>query len=373
MSRQVPFLDLTRDTGLKAELGEVFQRVLDMGHFILGPEVDAFERECAPLVGTKHAVGVSSGTDALLVALMAADVGVSDEVICPAYSFFATAGSIVRVGAKPVFVDVLPDCFTLDPVDLARKMTVRTKAIIPVHLFGQCCDMDAVAGLAKTHGLVVIEDAAQAIGAKVGGRAAGALGQMGCFSFFPSKNLGGFGDGGLVTTDSDALSERLRILRSHGAKPKYHHRIVGGNFRLDELQAALLRVKLRRLDTFTARRRENAARYDRLFAERSLSALITLPRVNRGAHVFNQYVICSNRREELRTYLKDSGVGTEVYYPRPLHEQECFAALGYKPGDFPVSERLASTSLALPIFPELEADEIEYVVATIAAFFRTPA
>jgi dTDP-4-amino-4,6-dideoxygalactose transaminase len=329
--------------------------------FILGPEVEACEREVAEYCGVRHAVGVSSGTDALLVALMALGIGPGNEVIAPAYSFFATAGVIARLGAVPVFVDIDPVTYAIDPGACARAVTPRTRAILPVHLFGRCADMTALETVAARHGVPMVEDAAQAIGATFGGRRAGALGRMGCFSFFPSKNLGAFGDGGMVTTDDDALAERLRTLRVHGAKPKYHHAMVGGNFRLDALQAAVVRVKLRHLDRWAAQRRANAALYDRLLSD--LPAVVR-PEACEG-HVFNQYVVRLPERDRVMDSLRQQGIGCEVYYPVPLHRQECFAASGYGPDSLPVSEQAARETLALPIYPELTPAQIDAVVAAL--------
>ena len=385
---RVPLLDLRRSPpGLDHELARAFQRVLESGHYILGPEVEAFESECAAYVGAKHAIAVSSGTDALLVALMALGVGAGDEVVCPTYSFFATAGVIFRLGARPVFVDSQAADFNLDPSQLEAALSERTRAIVPVHLFGQCADMTAISAIAARRGIPIIEDAAQAIGAEHSssgdipqpeGRRAGTFGAFGCFSFFPSKNLGALGDAGLVTTDDPARAEAVRVLRSHGGKPKYHHAVVGGNFRIDALQAALLRVKLPRLDAATERRQANAAHYTRELLKRGIACVgpgadagvrIVLPPASRGRHVVNQYVIVlpgQGERDRVRNVLAQRGVGTEIYYPLPLHLQPCFAHLGYGPGDFPVAERLATESLALPIFPELTPDELDYVVASLA-------
>lgn len=372
MTSPVPMLDIAAQNGpLAAELREAFAKVLESGRFILGPEVGALEAELAERVGVGHALGVSSGTDALLVALMALGVGPGDEVITTPFTFFATAGSIARLGAKPVFVDIDRATFNLDPALLEAAITPRTRAIMPVHLFGQPCDMRAVSAVARAHDLRVVEDAAQALGATTEDGAVGALGDFGCFSFFPSKNLGGFGDGGLVTTDDDELFERARVLRGHGAKPKYFHALVGGNFRLDALMAALLRVKLPKLDDYTRGRRENAARYDALFAAADLGgALVTPPRVEAG-HVYNQYVIRVERRDGLAAHLAERGISTAIYYPKSLHEQACFADLGYATGAFPESERAASEVLALPIYGELPEASLERVAAEVIAFLRS--
>ena len=367
MSKPVPLLDLTRDEALLDELVATAERVIRSGRYILGPEVNALEEECAQYMGVPHALGVSSGTDALIVALMALDVGAGDEVICPSYTFFATGGAIWRTGAKPVFVDIDPVTFNMDPAAVAAARTDKTKAIVAVHLYGQCVDMTALTEAAGD--LPIVEDAAQAIGAEHAGARAGALGTIGCFSFFPSKNLGALGDGGLVTCKDDALAERLRILRVHGGKPKYHHKIVGGNFRLDSLQAALLRVKLPRLDKGIAARQAAAARY----AEQ-LAPLpgVSVPEVREDRHVFHQYCIRvhEGRRDALQAHLTEQGIGTAIYYPVPLHVQECFAELGYGPGDLPHSELAAAETLALPIFPELTTDESTRVCEEIAAFSR---
>ncbi|MDX2053508.1 MAG: DegT/DnrJ/EryC1/StrS family aminotransferase [Polyangiaceae bacterium] len=377
----VPLLDLRRGGAeLDAELISAFEGVLKSGHYILGPEVEALERECAEYSQCRFGIGVSSGTDALLAALMAIDLQPGDEVICPTYTFFATAGSIWRTGARPVFVDSVPDSLNLDPKDVEKKITPRTKAIVAVHLFGQCADMEPVLAIARRHGLKVIEDAAQAIGAEYQGRRAGSLGDVGCFSFFPSKNLGGFGDGGMITTNDEALNERLRVLRAHGSKPKYYHSLVGGNFRLDAVQAALIRVKLRRLDGYTQARQKNAARYDELFlassqankwsAGAASTRLFTLPSALQTRHVFNQYIVtvAGGQRDALRKHLQAEGIGTEVYYPVPMHLQACFSSLGHKVGDFPVAEAAAQDTVAIPIFPELTGEEVESVVRSMLAF-----
>ncbi|WP_437588161.1 DegT/DnrJ/EryC1/StrS family aminotransferase [Sorangium sp. So ce1000] len=370
MTPPVPFFDRARgDLAMQDELSAVFQSVLRSGHYILGPEVDAFESECAAYLGVRHAIGVSSGTDALLVALMALGIGAGDEVVCPAYTFFATAGAIHRTGATPVFADVLPGSFNLDPDAAARALTERTRAIIAVHLFGGCAPMEELLAIAGGRGLPVIEDAAQAFGAERAGRRAGALGLMGCFSFFPTKNLGGFGDGGLVTTDDDELAERIRSLRAQGARRKHHHTRVGGNFRLDALQAALLRRKLPRLGALLERRREHAARYAALLGGAGLP--LSLPDTGAAGHSVNQYIIRledASLRDPLRSSLAERGIGTEVYYPAPLHLQPCFAALGPPAGALPVSESAARATLALPIFPELTSEEVARVASAVRSF-----
>ncbi len=345
-------------------------RVADSQRFIMGPEVDAFEHEVALVTDTKHAIGVSSGTDALLAALMALGIGPGDEVVTSTFSFFATAGCITRVGAKPVLVDIDPESFNMDVVAAARACTARTKALLPVHLFGQAADMSAVLALADEYKLKVIEDAAQSIGASDHGGIVGGIGDLGCFSFFPSKNLGAFGDAGLVTTNNDALAHRVRLLRNHGMEPKYHHAIVGGNFRLDALQAAVLRVKLPHLQSWTEARRRNAARYRQLFADAGLSDVVRLPaeRPDRR-HIYNQFVVRVRDRDGLVRHLAAHGVGTEIYYPVPFHRQACFAHLGYEPGAFPHAEKAAAEVLALPIYPELTVEQQQYVVDQVAGYF----
>jgi dTDP-4-amino-4,6-dideoxygalactose transaminase len=366
----IPFLDLAaQNAPLADQLQGAFARVLASNRFILGTEVSSFEREVAAFLGVDHAIGVSSGTDALLVALMALDVGPGDEVVTTPFSFFATAGSIARVGAKPVFVDIEPDTYNIDISRARAVIGPRTKAIIPVHLFGQPCDLDALEELCQKNGVFLIEDAAQAIGAGSPNRRAGGVGHFGCFSFFPSKNLGAFGDGGLVTTQNEELAKRVRLLRSHGASTKYYHALVGGNFRLDELQAAILRVKLPYLDAWTQARCANAAMYRTYFEQAGLpSDLLTLPICKYPGHIYNQYVIRTSRRDALRRYLEDSGIGTEIYYPRPLHLQDCFRTLGYEPGSLPQAETASAQVLALPIFPELGARRIARVAEQVIAF-----
>jgi dTDP-4-amino-4,6-dideoxygalactose transaminase len=359
----VPLLDLQAQyAGIRDEVRRVIDEVCDSQSFILGPQVAALEKEVAAYCQCAQGIGVSSGTDALLVALMALDIGPGDEVIVPTFSFFASAGSVARLGATPVFVDVEADTFNINPAAIARALTPRTRAIMPVHLFGQCADMDAILALARQHHLPVIEDAAQAIGAEYKGRRAGSLGTIGCFSFFPSKNLGGFGDGGMVTTNDGALAEKMRCLRVHGMQPKYYHQLVGGNFRLDALQAAVLRVKLKHLDAWTARRQANAARYDALLADTRVTTPVAVWRAtgDRHYHIYNQYTLRSAHRDRLMNALKAANVGHEIYYPLPLHLQKCFAGLGGKAGDCPVAETLAREVVALPIYPELTPDQIEY-------------
>lgn len=369
----VPLLDTTRDQEVVfARMREVFDSVLTSGRYILGPEVEAFESECASYCGAAHGVGVSSGSDALIVALMALDVGPGDEVILPTYTFFATAGAVSRLGATPIFVDCEPETFNVTAEHFRAKITPRTKVLMPVHLFGQCCDMPSILALAAEHGIDVIEDAAQAIGAEWKGKRAGSMGKLGCFSFYPTKNLGALGDAGLVTTNDADLAERLRVLRGHGMKPRYYHREIGGNFRIDALQAAMLRIRLPELDAAHAGRRANARLYEELLTERDLSASKVVPPVCVDpSHIYNQFVVRieDGRRDELRTWLSENGVGTEIYYPVPLHQQDCYRSLGYGAGDFEVSENAASNTLALPIFPSLRREEIEYVVERLAAFW----
>jgi dTDP-4-amino-4,6-dideoxygalactose transaminase len=367
----VPLLDLTAQyRPLRDEMLAAITRVCDSQRFIMGPEVEALERELAARIGVAHAVTVSSGTDALLAALMALGIGPGAEVITPTYSFFATAGCVARLGATPVFVDIDPVTFNVTADAIARALTPRTRAILPVHLYGLCADMDAILAVAAKAGVPVIEDAAQAIDARVRGRVAGTMGAAGCFSFFPSKNLGAFGDGGLVTTHDAALAAELRLLRNHGAEPKYYHSRIGGNFRLDALQAAVLRVKLPHLDAWTAGRRRNAARYRTLFAEAGLTSTITLPTAPAGYdHIYNQFVICAPKRDALRAHLLAHQIQTEIYYPVPFHRQVCFADIPTASGAFPQADRAAETSLALPIYGELSGDQQHHVVATIADFY----
>jgi dTDP-4-amino-4,6-dideoxygalactose transaminase len=367
----VPLLDLRAQfQTIRGEVMAAVERVFESQHFILGPEVEAFEREAAEYCRIKHAIGCGSGSDALLLALTALGVGPGDEVVTASFSFFATAGSIARLGARPVFVDISPDDFNVDPNLIERAITPRAKVILPVHLFGQCAEMDAIREVADRHNLPVVEDAAQAIGAGYCERRAGAMGAVGCFSFFPSKNLGGAGEGGLMTTDDDDLAEKLRLLRVHGMRPKYYHKVVGVNSRLDALQAAVLGVKLKYLERWSDARRRNAEHYDKLFAEAGVEEVTTpAVRPNRR-HIFNQYTIRCSRRDELMDFLKRRGVGSEIYYPAPLHLQECFAHLGYKPGDLPATERASRECLSLPIYPELTEEMRQYVVEKIAEFYR---
>ena len=371
-AQKVPLLDLTAQFGpLRASVLEAIARVCDAQRFILGPEVDALERELETFLGIPHAVGVSSGTDALLAALMALDVGAGDEVITTPFSFFATAGSIARVGARPVFVDIDRATFNIDASAVASAITSKTKAILPVHLFGQSADMAPLLELSERAGVPVVEDAAQAIGASYRGRPVGGIGAIGCFSFFPTKNLGAFGDAGLVTTPDGTLARKLRALRQHGGETKYHHDLVGANFRLDALQAAILRVKLPHLAGWTAARRRNAERYEALFKAADLVGTVTLPATSsESTHIYNQFVVRVPERDHLRAYLQSSGIGTEVYYPVALHLQPCFRGLGYRRGSFPVAETAANEALALPIYGELSEAQQTWVVEAIRNFFQ---
>ena len=368
----VPLLDLNQQNQpLAAELKDTFARVLDSSQFILGPEVTEFERQVAAGVGATHAIGVSSGTDALLLSLMALDIGPGDEVLCPSFTFFATAGSVSRTGATPVFVDSLDDDFNLDLSDAARRVTDKTKAIIPVHLFGQAADMDAVQRLASAHDLMVLEDAAQSMGTQFGEKKAGTMGDLCAFSFFPSKNLGGFGDGGMITTNDDALAERVRILRVHGGAPKYYHKAIGGNFRLDPLQAALLRAKLGHLPVYIAKRRANAATYLVRLAESApvREGRLLLPSEMSGrTHTWNQFTIrvTNGKRDALMEHLAANQIGSAIYYPVPLHRQECFSNLAGVEARLPICEKMADEVLSIPIYPELSTEQIDHVINTIA-------
>jgi dTDP-4-amino-4,6-dideoxygalactose transaminase len=367
----IPMLDLKAQYAqIKPQVDAALMRVVESQVFINGPEVEALEDEVARYCQAKHCVGVSSGSDALLVALMALDVGRGDEVITTPYTFFATAGAIARLGAKPVFVDIDPVTYNLDPRGLDAKVTRRTKAIMPVHLFGQCADMDPILEVATKHRLAVIEDAAQAIGAEYKGRRAGSMGTVGCYSFFPSKNLGGFGDGGAVVTSDAALADKIRLLRNHGSQPKYYHKLLGGNFRLDAIHAAVLRVKLPLLDAWSTARQQAAAHYASLLAKHGLGALVTPPRVVGSRHIFNQFVARYIDRDGVRDCLQKQKIATEVYYPLPMHLQECFAGLGHKKGEFPESEAAALVTLALPMFPELSAVQRDRIVRGIAGHYQ---
>jgi dTDP-4-amino-4,6-dideoxygalactose transaminase len=368
---KVPLLDLeAQHSALREELRAAALRVMDSQQFILGPDVKTLEDEIRDYTRARHAVSCASGSDALLLALMALDVKAGDEVITTPYSFFATAAAITRTGARPVFVDIDPATYNIDVSKIEAAITERTRAIMPVHLYGQCAEMRAIMEIADRHGVAVVEDAAQAIGAEDDGQQAGTIGAIGCISFYPSKNLGGMGDGGMLTVNDDELAKRLRTLRVHGSEVKYYHSLVGINSRLDSLQAAILRVKLPHLDEWSTARRANAARYDQLFEDAGLLEEIGLPRVRPGArHIFNQYVIRAGAgRDALLEYLKRNDVGADIYYPVPLHMQECFKYLGYGEGDFPEAERAARETLALPIYPELTSEQQSYVVETIRSF-----
>jgi len=386
----VPLLDLKAQyLAIKADIDAAIAEVLDSQHFILGPKVEQCEKTIARYCGCSHGVGVSSGSDALLACLMAENIGPGDEVITTPYTFFATVGAITRLGATPVFVDIDPVTYNIAASQIAAKITSRTRAIIPVHLYGQSADMGLVMDVAEAHKVVVIEDAAQSLGAEYESRRSGTIGAYGCFSFFPSKNLGAAGDAGMVVTNDASRAEKLAILRAHGSKPKYYHRLVGGNFRLDALQGAIVSAKLPHLDAWTEGRRRNAERYNRLFAESGMDVCntrewndgrrrlvgrraaphVVLPTEVTQRHVFNQYIIRVSSRDELKTGLQNRGIGTEIYYPVPMHTQDCFRSFGYTVGDFPESEAAAAQTLALPIFPELTDEQASYVVRCIREFF----
>jgi dTDP-4-amino-4,6-dideoxygalactose transaminase len=371
-SQGVPLIDMARQYApLKQEIEAALSRVCDSGQFVLGPEVKLLEQELAAYCRSHQAVGCASGSDALLLALMACGIGPGDEVIMPSYTFFATASAAWRLGAKPVFVDLEPSHFNLNPGLVEARVTRNTKAILPVHLYGQCADMAPLMDISRRHRLFIIEDAAQAIGAEYDGCRAGSIGDIGCLSFYPTKNLGGFGDGGLLLTQRDDLAERLRLLRGHGMQPRYYHQVVGINSRLDSLQAAVLRIKLKHLEAWTAARQANAQRYTELFKSHGLDRVLGLPSAALGRrHVWNQYIVRvpGGQRDALREHLAKARIGTEIYYPVPLHLQQCFKSLGYAPGSLPESERAAQETLALPIFPELTADEQAMVAGEIARF-----
>jgi len=376
----VPLLDLkAHHEPLHKEIMAALEQTFRSQAFILGPDVGKLEERVAAYCQTTYAIGVSSGTDALLVALMALGIGPGDEVITTPYSFFATAGAVVRLGAKPVLVDIDPVTYNLNPTKIKSVLTANSKVIIPVHLYGQCADMAPIMDVAKQYNLSVIEDAAQAIGSEYGdGRRACSMGTIGCLSFFPSKNLGCLGDGGMAVTNDPDLAERMRVLRVHGSKPKYYHKQIGGNFRLDTIQAAVLNVKLNHLNGWTKRRQENAGRYEALFKQSGLvqKGSVKLPEPvyrNSGAkhyHIYNQFVLRVEQRDDLMAYLKQKGIGAEIYYPIPFHLQECFLYLGYREGDFPESERAAKETVAIPIYPELTVEQQAEVVEAITAFYR---
>lgn len=392
---KVPLLDLkVQFNTIREEIKKKLDEVVESQYFILGKEVQELEKKVSEYVGTKYAIGVSSGTDALLIALMAIDLKPGDEVILPSYSFFATAGVVARMNAIPVFADINPYTFNINPLDIEKRITEKTRAIIPVHLYGQSCEMNEIINIAKKYNLKIIEDAAQAIGTQYkDGKKVGSIGDIGCFSFFPSKNLGCFGDGGIVTTNDDELGEKLRILRVHGSKPKYYHKIIGGNFRLDEIQAAVLNVKFQYLDSWSAKRRENAELYTKLFIEAGLSEqegklvynennTVLLPKaMYKGYkdpsgneiinyHIYNQYVIRVRERDSLKIFLAENEIGTEIYYPVPFHRQECFKYLNCDLNSYPISDDSANSTLALPIYPELKTEQIHYVVDKIREFYH---
>jgi len=369
---KVPLLDLQAQyRPIRDEILAAMTRVADSQRFIMGPEIDALEQELSALLGIRHAIAVSSGTDALLLALMALDITAGDEVITPTYSFFATAGCVSRVGARPVLVDIDPATFNIDPERAIAAITPRTKAILPVHLFGQSAELDPLLEAAGRAGIPIVEDAAQAIGAAYHARPLGGIGAFGCFSFFPSKNLGAFGDAGLVTTNDDALAARARLLRTHGMQPKYYHHAIGANFRMDALQAAILRVKAPHLAAWTEGRRANATRYRELFRAAGLDGAVTLPDESPDRlHIYNQFVIRTPDRDGLKRHLDAEGIGNEIYYPVPFHLQPCFADLGYAAGSFPHAERAARESLAIPIYGELTREQQEHVVSAVGAFVQ---
>jgi dTDP-4-amino-4,6-dideoxygalactose transaminase len=369
---KIPLLDLrAQNQPLREDILDALENVVDSQQFILGREVAALEEELAAALGVQHAVAVSSGTDALLLALMTVGIGPGDEVITSTYSFFATAGAIVRLGARPVLVDIDPSTFNMDPDAIQAATTQRTRAILPVHLFGLPADLDPICAVAERAGIPVIEDAAQAIGATYQSRPAGGIGAMGCFSFYPSKNLGAFGDAGLVTTNDPDLAARAKLLRTHGMERRYYHKTIGGNFRMDAIQAAVLRVKLPHLEAWTEGRRRNAERYGQLFQSAGITDLITLPtEPAQTRHIFNQYVIRTPHRDDLKRHLDERGIGNEIYYPVPFHRQPCFANLGYVDGDFPQAERAARESLAIPIYAELTRDQQATIVDEVAECLR---
>jgi len=364
----IPFLDLKAQyQTIREQVLSSIEQVLESCEFILGPNVSAFEQEIAKYLGVKHAIGVGNGTDALVLILDALGIGPGDEVITTPYTFFATAECVSRLGAKPVFVDIDPTTLTIDPKKLKQAITTRTKAVIPVHIFGRAAEMSAIMDIANRHGLFVVEDACQSMGAEIEGKKLGTFGNAGAFSFFPTKNLGAYGDGGLVVTDDDELAERVRMLRAHGSKVKYHNELIGYNSRLDEMQAAVLRVKLRYLNEWNSRRRQIALEYNKLLKDLPLQ----LPDPgDKGEHVFHLYTILTDNREELRVYLKSRGVETGVYYPTPLHLQPAYADLGYRKGDFPVSESACERNLSLPMYPELTDEQIHYVAQAVRVFFE---
>ncbi len=378
--RKVPLLDLKAQYAcIKDEIKQAIDEVLESQHFILGPKVAKLEEDIAQYCNCRYALGVSSGTDALLLALMALEVGQGDLVVSTPFTFFATAGCVARLCAKPLFVDIDPYTFNISPAalenlleSLTKEELSHVKAVIPVHLFGQTADMESIVPVCRKFGLRIIEDAAQAIGSECifegSTRHAGSIGDIGCFSFFPSKNLGGIGDGGMVVTNDPDLHERMKILRAHGSQPKYYHKVVGGNFRLDEIQAAVLSVKLKYLDGWTEKRQKNAEVYDNLLGEIKGDNLLLPKTITGNRHIYNQYCIRMQKRDELKAYLSENGVGTEIYYPVPMHLQECFSYLGNAKGRFPEAEAAAASSLALPIYPEIGREGLEYVAGVIKEF-----
>ncbi len=366
----VPLVDLKAQyESIKDEINKAIQEVLESQRFILGPKVKELEEKIANYCNAKYGIGVASGSDALLLSLMAIDVGYEDEVITTPFTFFATAGSISRLGAKPIFADIDPKTYNINPNLIEEKITKKTKAIIPVHLYGQCADMDPIIDIAKRHNLYIIEDAAQAIGASYKDRKAGSMGHIGCLSFFPTKNLGGYGDGGMLLTNDSILADKLAILRAHGSKPKYYHSVIGINSRLDAIQASILLAKFNHLDKWNEGRRQNAFIYDSLLKDMDL---ITPSAESFNYHIYHQYVIMlkSNLRDRLKDAMKEADIGTEIYYPVPLHLQECYSGLGYKKGDLPFSEEASDKTLALPIYPELTQSQQEQIVKTIKDFLN---
>jgi len=367
---KVTMLDLSEQyQSLREDILKTLDDVMSKSQFILGENVKKLEKDVATYSRVKHGIGVANGSDALHISLEGCGVGVGDEVIVPSFTFFATAGAVARTGAKPVFVDIDPKTFNIDPSKIEAAITENTKAIIPVHLYGQMADMDPIVEIAKKYNLFIIEDAAQAIGSQYKGKAVGELGTTACYSFFPTKNLGAYGDGGMIVTDDDEIGEKMRVIRVHGSKPKYHHHILGYNSRLDELQAAILNIKFPHLDTWGNLRREKAENYTKLLHE-SLGDKVVTPYVEEhNYHVFHQYTIRVERRDELQNFLKDNGVSTMIYYPKPLHLQPVFAELGYKEGDLPETEKASAEALSLPMYPELKLEEQEYVVSKIKEFY----
>jgi len=366
---QVPLLDLkSQYAGIRHEVKTAINEVCESQLFALGPAVAEFENKIAAYCGSKYAIGVSSGSDALLVSLMALDIKAGDEVITSPFTFFATAGAISRLGARPVFVDVDADSYNINPTGIEKKITEKTRAIIPVHLFGQAAQMKPIMEIAKRHGLFVVEDAAQAIGSSQDGIKCGNFGDLGCFSFYPTKNLGGFGDGGLVTTNDEKLAEKVKLLRNHGQISLYSYKLIGGNFRLDSIQAAVLGVKLKYVDEWNEKRRQNAAIYDRIFA----NSPIKTPKIDKNnVSTYHQYTVTVQQRDKLQKFLAENEIGSAIFYPKPLHLHECFGGLGFKQGDLPVAERLCSQVLSLPIYPELAVGQIEYVAETILKFYKS--